>query len=71
MRAAVENSIGIVTALNPYIGYANATSVAQEAHASGGSVYDIVLARGLLTRAQLDTILRPEILTRPTALNLA
>jgi aspartate ammonia-lyase len=45
--------------------------VAQEAHASGGSVYDIVLARGLLTRAQLDTILRPEILTRPTALNLA
>ena len=31
LRASVENSIGIVTALNPYIGYANATSVAQEA----------------------------------------
>ena len=38
LRASVENSIGIVTALNPYIGYANATSVAQEAHLSGGSV---------------------------------
>jgi aspartate ammonia-lyase len=67
LRATVENSIGIVTALNPYIGYAHATSVAAEAHASGGSVYDIVLARGLLTREQLDRILRPEELTRPQA----
>lgn len=68
LRALVANSIGIVTALNPYIGYANATAVAQEAHASGGSVYDIVLARGLLTKAQLDEILRPEVLTRPVPL---
>ena len=65
MRAAVENSIGVVTALNPYIGYANATSVAAEAHASGGSVSDIVLRRGLLSKAQLDEILKPEVLTRP------
>ena len=71
MRDAVTHSIGIVTALNPYIGYANATAVAQAAHASGGSVYDIVLERGLLTREQLDAILRPEILTRPVALDLA
>ncbi len=71
LRATVANSIGIVTALNPYIGYANATAVAQEAHATGGSVYDIVLARQLLTREQLDEILRPEILTRPVPLNLA
>ncbi|MGE8321210.1 MAG: aspartate ammonia-lyase [Comamonas sp.] len=70
LRASVENSIGIVTALNPYIGYANATAVAQEAHASGGSVYDIVLAKGLLSKAQLDEILRPEVLTQPTALKL-
>ncbi len=68
MRAAVENSIGIVTALNPYIGYANATAVAQEAHATGGSVYQIVLAKGLLTQAQLDDILRPEMLTAPQPL---
>ena len=65
MRATVENSIGIVTALNPFIGYANATAVAQEAHASGGSVREVVLRRGLMTAAQLDQVLRPEILTRP------
>lgn len=65
LRASVIQSIGIVTALNPYIGYANATDVAAEAHLSGGSVYDIVLARGLLNRAQLDAILRPEALTSP------
>ncbi len=35
LRASVENSIGIVTALNPYIGYRNATAVAMEAHATG------------------------------------
>ena len=68
LRGLVSNSIGIVTALNPYIGYANATAVAQEAHATGGSVYAIVLAKGLLTKQQLDEILRPEVLTRPTPL---
>ena len=71
LYASVVNSIGIVTALNPYIGYANATAVAREAHASGGSVYDVVLARNLLTRDQLDRILRPESLTRPVPLDLA
>ncbi len=65
LRAMVENSIGIVTALNPYIGYANATAVAAEADATGGSVYRIVLERGLMTQAQLDRLMRPEELTRP------
>jgi aspartate ammonia-lyase len=68
LRRSVENSIGIVTALNPYIGYANATAVAQEAHASGGSVYEIVLAKGLLSKKQLDEILKPEVLTQPRPL---
>ncbi|WP_454737127.1 aspartate ammonia-lyase [Cupriavidus necator] len=71
LRATVENSIGIVTALNPYIGYANATAVAQEAHASGGSVYEIVLHKGLLSREELDQILRPEVLTQPVPLSQA
>jgi aspartate ammonia-lyase len=70
LRALVENSIGIVTALNPYIGYANATAVAQEAHATGGSVYAIVLRRELMSKQQLDDVLRPETLTRPTALSI-
>ncbi len=68
LRRSVEHSIGVVTALNPYIGYENATAIAKEAHATGQSVYDLVLARGLLTQAQLDDILRPEILTQPRPL---
>ncbi|HLE30001.1 MAG TPA: aspartate ammonia-lyase, partial [Anaerolineales bacterium] len=68
LRQSVEHSIGIVTALNPYIGYENATAIAQEAHATGQSVYDLVLAKGLLTKAQLDDVLRPEILTQPRPL---
>jgi aspartate ammonia-lyase len=65
LRALVENSIGIVTALNPSIGYENATRIAREAHATGRSVYELVLEKKLLTREQLDEILRPEALTRP------
>ena len=61
----VSHSIGIVTALNPYIGYENASQVAREAYATGKGVAEIVLAKGLLTREQLDEILRPENLTRP------
>jgi aspartate ammonia-lyase len=65
LRSLVENSIGIVTALNPYIGYTNATQVAQEALVSGRSVAEIVIERGLLTRAQLEDILKPTMLTQP------
>ncbi len=65
MRAAVERSIGIVTALNQYIGYANATAVAQEAHATGRGVYEVVLAKRLLSKAQLDVLLHPDVLTKP------
>ena len=65
MRNLVEHSIGIVTALNPHIGYTNATAVAQEALASGKSVYALVLEKKLLSKEQLDEILRPENLTQP------
>ncbi len=65
LRRGVENSIGIVTALNPYIGYANATEIAQQALVTGQSVSDLVVARQLLTREQLDEILQPEVLTQP------
>ncbi|MGA0539683.1 aspartate ammonia-lyase [Neotabrizicola sp. VNH66] len=61
----VENSIGIVTALNPYIGYRNATEVAMEAYRSGRGVKEIVLERGLLDREKLAEVLRPEMLTSP------
>ena len=65
MRNDVEYSIGIVTALNPWIGYDNATALAQEALATGKRVYELVLEKQLLTKTQLDAILRPETLTRP------
>ena len=65
LRAIVENSIGVVTALNPYIGYANATQVAQEALASGRSVADLVLEKKLLSKERLEAILQPDVLTKP------
>ena len=65
LRASVERSIGIVTALNPYIGYANATEIAAEAHLSGRGVAEIVLERQLMSPAQLAEVLRPEVLTKP------
>ena len=55
----VKNSIGIVTALNPYIGYKNSTKVAKEALETGGSVYDIVLEKGLMSKEDLDKALDP------------
>lgn len=67
LRQVVENSIGIVTALNPYIGYAAATEVALEAHRTGRGVYELVLEKGLLGKDRLDAILRPDMLTRPQA----
>lgn len=70
LREYVENSIGIVTALNPYIGYGNATEIAMEAHRSGLGVYELVLEKGLLTRERLDMLLKPEMLTRPQTLEL-
>ena len=68
--ATVRNSIGIVTALNPYIGYENAARSRKQAHASGGSVYDLVLESGLMTREQLDEVMKPENLD-PTATDAA
>lgn len=55
----VRNSIGIVTALNPYIGYKNSTRIAREALTSGKTVYELVLELQTLTRAELDEILSP------------
>ena len=59
----VKNSIGIVTALNPYIGYKASTKVAKEALETGGSVYDIVLEKGLMTKEKLDEALDPKAMT--------
>jgi aspartate ammonia-lyase len=61
----LEQSIGIVTALNPIIGYENASAVAKEAYETGKGVAEVILAKGLLTKEQLDDLLKPETLTQP------
>ncbi|AZI66332.1 aspartate ammonia-lyase [Kaistella daneshvariae] len=61
----VRNSIGIVTALNPYIGYKNSTEIAKEALETGRSVYDLVLERGILSEERLNEILDPENMLKP------
>ncbi|MFD9099331.1 aspartate ammonia-lyase [Streptomyces collinus] len=60
LRHSVENSIGLVTALNPYIGYAAATRVAQQALDTGRSVAELVLEAKLLTADELASLLNPE-----------
>ncbi len=59
-RKNVENSIGLVTALNPHIGYENSTNVAKEALETNRSVYELVLEKNLLSKEELDNILDPE-----------
>jgi aspartate ammonia-lyase len=63
LRDQVQESIGLATALNPIIGYAEATAIAQEAAATGATVRDIVLSRGLLSKERLDEILSLQALT--------
>ncbi len=70
-RKMVEQSIGLVTALNPYIGYEKSTHVANEALQSGRSVYEIVLEKGYLKKAELDDILLPENMTQPRRIHRA
>jgi aspartate ammonia-lyase len=64
-RSYVQTSIGLVTALVPVIGYELSAAIAKEALKNNDSVYDLVLAKKLLTREQLDEILRPENMTDP------
>lgn len=58
-REYVENSIGLVTALNPYLGYERSTEIAKDALELNRSVYDLVLERGYMTQEELDEVLNP------------
>ncbi|EPN57859.1 aspartate ammonia-lyase, partial [Pseudomonas syringae pv. actinidiae ICMP 19079] len=64
-RELVEHSIGLVTALNPYIGYENSTRIARIALETGRGVLELVREEGLLDDAMLDDILRPENMIAP------
>jgi aspartate ammonia-lyase len=67
-RSMVENSIGLVTALNPVLGYETCTKLAKEALETGDSVYQLVLDKKLLSRKELDELLAPENMINPMAL---
>uniref|UniRef100_UPI0025831D09 lyase family protein n=1 Tax=uncultured Pseudomonas sp. TaxID=114707 RepID=UPI0025831D09 len=64
-RELVEHSIGLVTALNPYIGYENATRIARVALETGRGVLELVREEKLLDEAMLNDILRPENMIAP------
>ncbi len=64
-RTMVHNSIGIVTALNPVIGYKTSTRIAKKALETGRGVYEIIIEEGVLTKDQLDELLKPENMTGP------
>lgn len=65
LEAYVNNSVGVITAINPHVGYETAASVAREAIVLNRPVRDIVLERGVLTEEELDTILNPFEMTHP------
>jgi len=56
----LENSLMLVTALNPYIGYENAAAIAKKAHKEGTSLREAAIALNLLTSAQFDEWVKPE-----------
>lgn len=66
----VHHSIGVVTALNPVIGYKNSTKIAKEALETGKSVYQLILDHGILTKEEIDQILSPENMIHPVKLNI-
>lgn len=64
-RELVESSIGIVTALNPVLGYDTCTKLAKEALDTNRGVYELVLEKKLLSKAELDDLLKPENMIKP------
>ena len=63
-REMVENSIGLVTALNPLLGYEKTSQIAEEALRTGKSVVEIVMEKGYLTQAELEQVLSPHKMIR-------
>ena len=69
-RHQVRHSIGIVTALNPIIGYKSSTKIAKEAMETGKGVYELVLEHDILSKEDLDTILLPKNMIEPVKLDI-
>ncbi|MGE6540304.1 aspartate ammonia-lyase [Bacillus luti] len=65
LKQYVEKSVGIITAVNPHIGYEAASRIAREAIETGKSVRELCLEHGVLTEEELDIILDPFEMTHP------
>ncbi|MFP3489606.1 class II fumarate hydratase, partial [Staphylococcus sp. SIMBA_130] len=65
MQDYLKNSLMLVTALNPHIGYENAAKIAKKAHEDGTTLRESALESGLLTAEQFDEIVRPEDMISP------
>ena len=64
-RYLVENSVGIITAICPHVGYQKAAEIAKEAMKTGESIRSLILKEGLLDETELDEILEPTHMTEP------
>lgn len=64
-RDLVYHSIGLVTALNPYLGYETSTRLAKKALETGKGVYELVLEENLMSKEELDDVLKPENMIKP------
>ena len=64
----VRESVTLVTALNPLIGYEKAALIAKTALATGGPIDLVAESLGIMTRAEMDALLVPENLTQPVRL---
>jgi len=65
MKAYVDGSVGVITAINPHVGYETAARIAREANLTGKPVRELILRDKVLTPDQLDAILDPFEMTRP------
>lgn len=65
MQGYVDNSVGVITAINPHVGYETAAAVAKEAIETKRPVREIVLEKGVLTEEALDVIMHPMEMTHP------
>ena len=64
-RTLVENSIGLITALNPVLGYETSTQLAKEALEQNRGVYELILEKNLISKEDLEELLKPENMIMP------
>ena len=67
LEANLRNSLMLVTALNPYIGYENAAKIAKTAHKDGSTLKEAAIKSGLLTEEEFDQYVDPKTMIYPNA----